>query len=127
MTTAMRSGEAVPFGEKAVSQGWRVLHRSGILVPAAFLAGMARFAPLADTREFDTDEGVNLIKALLVGRGHALYTEIWDDQPPLLTAALAHWFNWFGSSVLAARVLVLLFAALLLWAFYQAVRRTVTE
>src|SRR5512142_1688130 len=102
MTTAVQARPDERTGASLVIRAWRVVYRSGLLIPLAFLLLMAAYAPVSDGREFDTDEGVNLIKALLVGRGHALYSEIWDDQPPLLTAALAGWFHQFGNSVLAA-------------------------
>lgn len=106
---------------------WRVIHRSGLLVPLSFVAIMIRFAPISSSHEFDPDEGVNLIKALLVSKGYGLYTAIWSDQPPLLTMLLAQWLRWFGTSVASTRVLTLLFSGLLLWAFYQTVRRMVSE
>jgi hypothetical protein len=101
---------------------WRLLDRSGLLIPAVFLVLMAWLAPISNPAEFDTDEGVNLMKALLVSRGHALYTEIWSDQPPGLTLLLAETIRIFGASVDVARVLVLLFSALLIWSFFQTVR-----
>ncbi len=58
---------------------------------------MAWRAPYADPRDWDYDEGINLMKVLLVDRGYALYTDIWSDQPPLLTAMLSWWFKPFGS------------------------------
>ncbi|HET9953991.1 MAG TPA: hypothetical protein VFQ61_05790, partial [Polyangiaceae bacterium] len=41
------------------------------------------FTRFRDIFEIDPDEGNNLIKALLLDRGHAFLTEIWSDQPPL--------------------------------------------
>ena len=35
------------------------------------------------------DEGMEVNKALLVSEGHRLYSEIWNDQPPLYTLALS--------------------------------------
>ncbi|MEP0876718.1 glycosyltransferase family 39 protein [Funiculus sociatus GB2-M2] len=78
--------------------------------------------PVRQTFEFDYDEGLNLIKALLYSKGFSLYTQIWSDQPPLLTVILSHWFSLFGYSVFAARLLILLFSALLVWSFYQIIR-----
>jgi hypothetical protein len=103
---------------------WVVTVGSSMAVPLLFFAGVALTVPIADPREFDFDEGVNLIKALLVRRGFSLYSQIWSDQPPLFTALLARWFAWFGESVTSSRFLVLLFSALLLWSFFQVVRRT---
>ncbi|MEW5856171.1 MAG: glycosyltransferase family 39 protein [Cyanobacteriota bacterium] len=75
--------------------------------------------PVQQAFEFDYDEGLNLIKALLYSQGFSLYTQIWSDQPPLFTVLLSYWFNIFGYSVFAARVLVILLSALLIWSFYQ--------
>jgi hypothetical protein len=101
--------------------------RSGLLIPLVFLAVMVWLAPISYPAEFDTDEGVNLMKALLVDRGHRLYTEIWSDQPPVLTLLLAETIRAFGASVTAARALVLLFSALLIWAFSQALRMSTSR
>ncbi|MFI5366582.1 MAG: glycosyltransferase family 39 protein, partial [Candidatus Binatia bacterium] len=74
--------------------------------------------------EFDTDEGINAIKALLVDRGYLLYSQIWDDQPPLLTYLLRWWCRVVGWETYNGRVLVLLFAGLLVFAVYDALRNT---
>ena len=65
--------------------------------------------------EFDTDEGINLIKALLVRDGFQLYQDIWSDQPPFLTHVLAISFDLLGTSVSLGRTVILVFATLLLW------------
>jgi len=70
-----------------------------------------------------SDEGINAIKALLVDRGHPLYTQIWSDQPPLFTHLLHGWFSAFGWQVDAGRLLVLVFASLIVFASYDLVRR----
>jgi 4-amino-4-deoxy-L-arabinose transferase-like glycosyltransferase len=72
--------------------------------------------------EYDTDEGLNLIKAMLLGRGYSLYSQIWSDQPPVFTYLLAWWFKLTGPSVTAGRVLVLGFSCLLLISLYNTVR-----
>lgn len=82
-----------------------------------------RFKPITETFEFDYDEGFNLIKALLYSQGFSLYTQIWSDQPPLFTVFLSQLFSVFGQSVFAARFLILLFSALLIWCFYQIIHR----
>jgi hypothetical protein len=106
---------------------WRLYHASGLSIPLLYLAIVALTSTVTNPREFDYDEGVNLIKALLLGRGFSLYSQVWNDQPPLFTALLARWFVWFGQSMAASRILVLLFSALLLWTFYLTVRRTASE
>ena len=103
---------------------WAAIWRTGILVPIGYLLLLFLRAPHLDPHDWDYDEGINLMKALLVGRGYHLFSEIWSDQPPLLTITLAGLFRATGPSVAAARVLVMLLSALLLWAFYLAVRRS---
>ena len=52
---------------------------------AAFALVMLCLYNFAAPFEFDSDEGVNVMKALLLAHGHALYSEVWNDQPPLLS------------------------------------------
>ncbi|MGI2902396.1 ArnT family glycosyltransferase [Tolypothrix sp. VBCCA 56010] len=80
-----------------------------------------RFKPITQSLELDYDEGLNLIKAFLYGQGFSLYTQIWNDQPPLFTVILSQWFHLFGQSIFAARFLIILFSALLIWCFYQII------
>lgn len=75
-------------------------------------------APIKQVFEYDTDEGTALMKTQLYLRGFSLYNEIWDDQPPLLTVMLSSCLNFFGPSAYPARILILFFSALLLWALY---------
>ncbi len=82
-----------------------------------------RFQPITKTFEMDYDEGFNLIKSLLYSQGFSLYSEIWNDQPPIFTVILSGWFKLFGQSIFAARLLVLLFSSVLILSFYQIVRR----
>ena len=95
-----------------------------VLPPALFVALVLAFVPFCDVFAFDPDEGNNLMKARLVADGHGLYSEIWNDQPPLFTHVLRAWMPLTGWTVEGARLLVLLCSAVLLWAFHQAVRLT---
>jgi len=78
--------------------------------------------PVKPVFQFDTDEGIELIKAVLYSEGFTLYTKIWNEQPPLLTVLLSYWFDLFGKSIFAARLLILSFATLLIWSFCQTLR-----
>ena len=113
---------ASPANPSPPARAWAALWRTGILVPIAYLLLLFWRAPHLDPHDWDYDEGINLMKALLVGRGFHLFSEIWSDQPPLLTDTLAGLFRVTGPSVAAARVLIMLLSALLLWAFYLAAR-----
>jgi Dolichyl-phosphate-mannose-protein mannosyltransferase len=106
---------------------WQIVYRSGVLIPLVFVVLTVLTAPIRYSGEFDVDEGVNLMKGLLLSRGHPLYSEIWSDQAPLATVILSGWLRGFGASVVASRILVLLFSALLLWAFYQTIRLSLSE
>lgn len=89
------------------------------MVPCLFFVFVIKVIPIQNTFEFDTDEGINLIKAVLYSEGFSLYTEIPNDQPPLFTALLSYWFRLFDQSIFAARLLTLVFSTLLIWSFYQ--------
>ena len=113
---------ASPTSTPPLQRAWAAIWSTGILVPFAYLLLLFWRAPHLDPHDWDYDEGINLMKALLVERGYHLFSEIWSDQPPLLTVTLAGLFRATGSSVAAARVLVMVLSALLLWAFYLCVR-----
>ena len=93
------------------------------LLPAiVFAAFVSLLGPWWTVFELDPDEGFNLMKAVLVADGHAMYTEVWSDQPPVLTYILAAVHAAFGTSIGAARATVLVFAAALIASLYFIVR-----
>lgn len=114
----------IHFTQQSGRRLWRFLSRTGIFVPLAFLALMLWRSDFLSPSDFDYDEGINLMKAMLYAQGYALYGEIWNDQPPLLTVSLSWWFPMFGQSVVAGRILIVLLSATLLWSLYTAVRVT---
>ena len=65
----------------------------------------------------DLDEGINLVKAQMVLRDYPLYSQVWSDQPPFLTYLLAVILHFFGMEASVGRVLVLLLACGLIWAY----------
>lgn len=78
------------------------------LLLCALLAGFVCFQwPALDKAYWEYDEGLNVIKAQLVGQGYWPHRDIWSDQPPLLTLALAAAFALFGPSVVVGRALLL--------------------
>ena len=87
--------------------------------PISYFIGIFLFHPFRGEFAMDLDEGINLIKALLVVRGRSLYTEIWNDQPPLLTYLLAALFKTLGLKIVLARLLILALACLLVWALIR--------
>ena len=90
-----------------------------ILVALLFFAFVFSCYPFREKIQFDTDEGLNVMRSMLVTLGHPLYREISSDQPPLFNQLLAILFRVTGFEVNPARVLVLLFSTLLVWAVAQ--------
>src|SRR5690242_12627045 len=79
--------------------------------------------PLGTAFQFSSDEGFEVIKPFLLNQGHALYKDIWDDQPPLFTLSLAAAFKMFGSSMLTARLVAVVFGLILFFSFHELVRQ----
>ena len=80
------------------------------------------FFPTRSDFEFSSDEGINLMKAMLVERGYKMYDQIWSDQPPLFSLMLAGLMRIFGYKVGVTRTFVLILSAILLWANIQFLR-----
>ena len=93
------------------------------VLPAAvaliFLVFTFSYYPFREKLQFDSDEGLNLMRSMLVALGHPLYSEVSSDQPPLLTHLLAVLFRVVGFEVNPARLLILLFSSLLVWSGAQ--------
>jgi 4-amino-4-deoxy-L-arabinose transferase-like glycosyltransferase len=94
------------------------------LVALIFLGVVFLFYPFREKLQFDTDEGLNLMRAMLVTLGHPLYTQVSSDQPPLLTQLLAVLFRVTGFNVNSARLLILMFSTLLVWSSAQFLQLT---
>jgi hypothetical protein len=92
------------------------------LLPIGFGVGLCLYIPLGTAFVFGMDEGFELMKGLLVSRGHALYGPFWNDQPPLHTELLAGLFRSFGPSALVGRLLSVAFAVVLVSSFFHVVR-----
>ncbi|RUT07698.1 hypothetical protein DSM106972_019580 [Dulcicalothrix desertica PCC 7102] len=102
---------------------WKEFLWFNLFIPGIFFIFAFYIMPIWRAFEFDTsDEGIELIKTSLYLRGFDLYTQIWNDQPPLSTIVLAQWFRWFGESIVSARLLVLCSSTLLVWSFCQTIR-----
>lgn len=93
-------------------------------IPAlAFAILLSVFSFWWNFYEYDRDEGLNLGKSLLVALGYHPYRDIWNDQPPVLTYLLALQYKLTGSSVVAARLMILCFSMLILRSIYVLVRQ----
>src|SRR2546422_717432 len=78
--------------------------------------------PLGTAFTFGEDEGFEVIKAFMCSKGYKLYTEIWNDQPPVSTVILTAAFKLWGPSILTARLVAAGFGLLLIGVFHELVR-----
>lgn len=112
--------------QSAIKTWWNTL--GDLLLPIAvaliFLVFTFSYFPFREKLQFDTDEGLNLMRSMLVVHGHSLYSEVSSDQPPLFTQILALLFRVAGFEVNPARSLVLLFSTLLVWSGAQFLQLT---
>lgn len=88
----------------------------------AFLA-IESFVPLGTAVQIGADEGFELAKATLCEKGHHLYTEVWNDQPPLHTFLVTQILKHVSRSVLWPRLLTVGFSVVLLTAVFVIVMR----
>jgi hypothetical protein len=101
---------------------------SWLSLGAALIAGMSGTAiallhlHLQQPLEINSDEGINVMKAWMLAHGHALYSEVWDDQPPLYTHLLAGIMVCCGWTFTVARGVTLAFTMLLFSMVYDSVR-----
>ena len=65
-----------------------------IFIALIFLAFTFSYYPFREKLQFDTDEGLNLMRSMLVTMGHPLYSEVSSDQPPLFTQVLGLLFRF---------------------------------
>jgi hypothetical protein len=79
--------------------------------------------PLSTAVQIGADEGIELAKAMLCLQGHRLYSEIWNDQPPLHTFLVTQALRHLGHSVLWPRLITVGFALALLGAVFVIVLR----
>jgi len=93
-----------------------------LLAPSVLVALVILFYPFRFAFELDADEGVNLMKSLLVNQGAELYADVWSDQPPLLTYVIAVLFQIVGVNLTVVRLMILLFSCVLVWAAVQYLR-----
>lgn len=98
---------------------------AAFLIASAWITFICMALDWGKPFEHDRDEGVNLIKAQLMSRGHKLYRDIWSDQPPLFSHILEAW-NRCGlgrNAVESGRILAALFGGVTLGAFYLVMRK----
>jgi 4-amino-4-deoxy-L-arabinose transferase-like glycosyltransferase len=95
-----------------------------IVIALIFLVFTFSYYPFREKIQFDSDEGLNLMRSMLVVLGHSLYSEVSSDQPPLFTQLLGLVLRVVGLEVNPARFFVLLFSSLLVWSGAQFLQLT---
>jgi hypothetical protein len=78
--------------------------------------------PLSTAVKIGADEDYELSKATLCNHGYNLYTQIWNDQPPLVTFIIANLIRAVPHSILAPRLLTVGFTMVLLAATFTLIR-----
>src|SRR5437773_2428433 len=78
--------------------------------------------PLRTAVKIGADEGFELAKATLCLKGYHLYTEIWNDQPPLDTFLITQILR-LSPSVFGPRLMTIAFALVLLASVFLIVLR----
>lgn len=79
--------------------------------------------PLRNAVQIGADEGYEVAKATLAMKGYKMYSDVWNDQPPLHTFLVAGILKHVSPSILGPRLLTLGFSMLLLVSFYHIARR----
>jgi 4-amino-4-deoxy-L-arabinose transferase-like glycosyltransferase len=104
----------------------RLITRKSAIVLGILLAGFLLIEcllPLSTTIQIGADEGFELAKAQLWIKGYRLYTDFWNDQPPLHTFLLVETFKHISTSILAARLITVGFSVLLLTSVFILILR----
>jgi 4-amino-4-deoxy-L-arabinose transferase-like glycosyltransferase len=85
---------------------------------------LLHFWTLSKPVQIGADEGFEMAKATEVMHGHKLYSEVWNDQPPLHTFINAFLLKQFGHRILLSRAISLAFSFVLLSSLYLIVSQT---
>jgi 4-amino-4-deoxy-L-arabinose transferase-like glycosyltransferase len=109
--------------EASEQQTWRTKPDFCVLFPVLIFLAVVAFMPLRTAVQIGADEGFELAKATLCLKGHELYTEIWNDQPPLHTFLITKALKHISPSVLVPRLITAGFAAILLASVFLVIRR----
>ena len=99
---------------------------AAIAIAAVLLAGFVVLesrVPLRTAIQIGADEGFELAKATLCLHGHSLYSEVWNDQPPLHTWLVTQVLKHLAPGILGPRLVTAAFAAILLVCVFVIVWR----
>jgi hypothetical protein len=99
---------------------WRPFLVLSLLLTA--FVGLLYLLPLGTAIKMGADEDGELSKATLCNHGFKLYTEVWNDQPPLHTFIIANLLKHVSHSVLVPRLLTVGFAMVLLASTFLLIR-----
>ena len=119
---ATASPPLVQDADRELGRKGHVAWLAALAAAGAYFLIMLWLYPFQDVFELDPDEGNRIIIAQMLERGHQLYSQIWNDQPPLLSYLTMWWCRVFGWEVNNVRILTLLFAAGIIFATYDSVR-----
>jgi hypothetical protein len=114
---AQGRGAAIDSGPPDWRGGWALL----VVLVLSFLI-IECFVPMRTAVQIGADEGFELAKATLCVKGHHLYTEVWNDQPPLHTFLVTQVLKHVSGSVLGPRLVTVGFSAMLLVGVFLIVR-----
>jgi hypothetical protein len=81
------------------------------------------FGPVRSAVQIGGDELFEVSKGLLWTKGFPLYSEVWNDQPPLHTVLLGLTFKLFGPTIHVARALAVGLGLLMFSGFFLLVRK----
>jgi hypothetical protein len=108
---AVRGGRKINLPHGLVRNGfWH------LALPAGFMLFVFTSYPFREVFG-NPDEGINVMKAMLMSSGEPLYGAIWSDQPPVFSYMLLFVFRLFGFKVNIGRVFVLVLSGILMWAY----------
>ncbi len=94
-----------------------------LLLVSAFLL-LENLLQLRTAVQIGPDEGFELAKVTLLSRGHKLYTEIWNDQPPLHTFLITQLVTRISWSILIPRLVSVACACVLICSVFVICLRT---
>jgi hypothetical protein len=100
------------------TSGWSWRNGAALTCLLALFLFLQSFLPLSTAILIGSDEGFEVAKATLSLKGYKLYTDIWNDQPPLHTFLLTETIRHFSSTMLGPRLMTSGFAMLLLTSVY---------
>ncbi len=111
-----------PITHRPFTWGWRDLtYLSVCLGFWLILAFLSRHPQLVF--QYDFDEGLTLIKGVLLQHGYQPFQDFWSDQPLGYPRLYSLWLQVSETSILWARSLTMVFTGLLLVSLYTLLRR----